>query len=147
VADAIGAILRGAREGDDHVRRRAYSGLAKLIGILGSGGLAVIIAYEAWGLSKDAIRRTWAKSDEQQLALVHALERQSVSIDNLVWTLWEKSENSTAEHTAIMRKLGVQAPRPVQRPSTTVATPAASPASEPPRPWQSNAQPEPVNGG
>lgn len=66
VANALGAALRGARSGDEQVRRRLQGWIAFLL----SGGLSVWIAVSAWRLGEEAIRRTWAVQDGQIAALI-----------------------------------------------------------------------------
>lgn len=112
VADAIGACFRGAREGDARVRSRVRGWFAFLTG----GGFAVYAAMRLLSLTEEGVRRGWVQAESQQQALVTALEKQTTSIDNLVWTMWETQANGTNEHGAIMRKLGVLAPPRVARP-------------------------------
>lgn len=108
IADAIGSCLRGAREGDKHVRRRIQGWLAYLTG----GGFAVYAAVLLLDLTADQVRRGWVADDRQQAALVAAIEKQTQRLEKhtekigaLVEALQADRAKRDREHKAVLEQI------------------------------------------
>jgi hypothetical protein len=115
IADAIGAVARGAREGDRQIQRNAKAWFAWL----GGGGLAIYIAVRAWGVAEEGIKRTWTADDRQTRELVTAMKELVVEIRA------DRAER-TRDLDLIMDRLKI--PR---RPAVVVTTPRPDPFRDP----------------
>jgi hypothetical protein len=108
VADALGAVLRGAREGDALVRKRARGFATWLAG----GGFAVYAALRLLAIVEGQIEH----QDQDRAALVAELRETRRSLDDLIWSLWETNETQEQRVVALLRALKVAVPPPVKRP-------------------------------
>lgn len=70
VANAIGAVLIGAREGDARVRRRAKG----WIGLMTGGGFAVWVAARLVTFGEEVLRHEWQASAEGDAVMVASIQ-------------------------------------------------------------------------